>query len=281
MLYLKPQYHPLALEALQKLADDGITCTPDEILWLHQEAQRATRLTPGDAPCLDYPLVVGNAALWPLTLGADEWLTHYARPLYDGASSGIATRLQTLCIAYSMAHSRKPEMFHGLTTRRKILWRVAYWAAGLSCTLRELNAGVDRVLGLADTEPVDIPTPKEAAAAKAGTPAPRADDFAGNTPILAQLLHFYGGTPAQWLWQEPEDKILALLNQMAKILPGADTDDAKARAIAMCKFRAVVAHIRAAHQPAPDSPGGATPPAEPSASANFQTHTPTNPHTPA
>lgn len=256
MLYRKPTYHPLALAALQKLADENIVCTPDEILWLHQAAQTATRLTPGDGTLLDYPLIVGNAALWPLTLGADAWLNQFAAPLYNAIRIESAScRLQVLCIAYAMAHARQPEAFRKLTARARIIWAVSHWAAGLSVTVRELSAGVDRVLGLDAVELVDIPTPKEAAAAKAGTPpapAPR-PDYSGYGEMIAQLCHFYGGSPDRWQWHESAAGVTRLLQAIAKIIPGADADDSAALALARNKYNTIVNHIRAAHKPAPSA----------------------------
>jgi len=265
MLYLKPQYHPTALAAVQKLADEGITCDLDELLWLHHEAQRATRITPGDGTMLDYPLIVGNAALWPLTLGADEWLTRYARPLYATAPTNAPThqrtnsapsapsslRLQTLCIGFAMAHSRRPEMFIQLTTRARIIWRVCYWAAGRTFTLRELAAGVDRVLGIAAADMVNIPTPKElAAAANAQThqrtnsaPSAPAPDYSGHGDTIALLCHFYGNTPDYWLWQISSPRVLDLIERISRIT-GADADEGKAKALNMCRFLEVVKHIR-------------------------------------
>jgi len=256
MLYHKPQYHPLALDALRKLDAEGIVCTPDEILWLHKEAQATTRPCPGDGALLDFPFQVGDTLLWPLTLGADAWLNQYAAPLYSSSGGTAAPpsaslrqfanlKFQTLCIGYAMAHSRRPEMFHQLTTRRKILWRVTYWAAGLSCTLRELSAGVDRVLGVSDVDLVDIPTPKEKSQGKNQKSA--SPDYSAYGEVLAQLCHFYGGTPAQWQWGEPAARITELLRAAARIIPGADDDSARAAALARNKFNAVVNHIRAAH----------------------------------
>lgn len=247
MIYFKPQYHPLALEALQKLDSENIICTPDEILWLHQEAEKATRLTPSDAPLLDLPIIVGNAWLWPLTLGANAWLDNYARPLWGGHAASRAfpgsERLQILCYAFAMAHSRRPEIFLPLTRPGKIIWRVCYWASGLGVTVRELSAVVDRLLGL-DADPVDIPTPAEAARAGSVSvpPAP------GYGSIIGMLCHFYGQTPAHWLWQESEEKICSLIERATEYIPGLDRDEQMAKSVALGKFRSVVNHIRAAHK---------------------------------
>ncbi len=249
MYYRKPVYHPMALEALIKLDAEGIICTPDEILWLHQAAESAARPAPGDGTLLDYPQIVGNAVLWPLTLGADAWLNQYAAPLYNNMEiEAASTRLQILCIAYAMAHARQPGAFRELTGRLRIIWRVSHWAAGLNITLRELSNAVDRVLGLDAVELVDIPTPKEAAAAKAGVPpaTPR-PDYSSYGEMIAQLCHFYGNTPAHWMWDESGAGVTRLLQSIAKVVPGTTADDSAALALARNKFNAVVNHIRAAH----------------------------------
>ncbi|NLE66055.1 MAG: hypothetical protein GX608_01375, partial [Lentisphaerae bacterium] len=130
MLLEKPVLHLMAADAIAELRRDGIEVLPEDVLWLNHLAGKVIRPTAADElTMLDPPVPCGNVLLWPLSIGARIWLERYGRPWFSGAGD-----METLAIAYAMAHSRQPDKLNELKSRLRAHLRVATWSLRLRCT---------------------------------------------------------------------------------------------------------------------------------------------------
>ena len=166
----------------------------DDIAALDSVAQKI--VDPDDSDelaLLGFPVRVGPAWLYPMTLGNSLWLEQRAEawfrglPLYDD-----------LALAFALAHGRTPFALWQLTDRRSAMRAIKRWRRGLGCTYQELIRAVKRVLPPSDDEAVGP------------------DDKANRTqygPILALVCREYGNTPEHWMWDEPVTRVQALVEQ--------------------------------------------------------------------
>ena len=232
MLIPKPKFHRLAQDAVDQLTKEGITCTPDEILWLQEMADKVVRPTRADELLfLDLPVPCGNILLWPLSIGARLWLEQYGRPWFVGAGD-----LEELVFAFAMAHSRQPEILASLTSRLKARVKVAFWACKIRATRHELAEAVALCIGQDNNDLIEVKSPK---------PPKEQIQTSDYGDCVALLCHFYGQSPEHWLWKVPEEECTKLLNKIARLMPTDKqiTSD-HAKFISLSTFRLVVNHIR-------------------------------------
>lgn len=231
MLIEKPILHKLAEETIQDLRRDGIECTPEEIIWLNHLAGKVVRPTPADElTMLDPPVPCGNVLLWPLSIGARIWLDRYGKPWFLGTGD-----MATLVIAYAMAHSRDPVMLEALTSRLKAHFNVALWATRITASMAEVNQAIALARTPEDVDLINIPFDGER------TPRLAAD----YGDVVAQLCHYFGQTPAYWLWESSEDYCAAMLGKIAAVLPADYRMDGNSTKFQMMsKYRLVVSEIR-------------------------------------
>ena len=238
MWIAKPKLSRLAQDTIAALARDGIVCDPDEVLWINAVAEQATRKSRCDITAfLDLPVICGNAALYPLSIGAREWL----RERYDWFA--VDDGLFQLAEAYAMAHGRQPDKLP-VTGRLKTTWTILRWARSLNVSTDELSRAMDACIGGDDM--VDIPTPKEEREAKEGAVKKATADYGD---IIATLAHFYPGhTLAYWLWEISEDEAASMLERTAQFLPPdqqVSADSARMQNAAV--LRLVIKRIRENH----------------------------------
>ena len=263
MLSEKPIFHQLTQSALDELARDGVICTPAEIVWLNHAAGQY--ISPGqnsDATILDFPMEVGNALLWPLSVGALLWIKRYAAAL-----ARKNERMELLVYAFAMAHSRQPEILHdcviGWKTKLKIFW----WAAGVGASFRELDAAVSALLAKG-MELVDIPDKV------AGYKRPvNAFEWGGVVALLCQ--RYPATVPEYWLWQASEEEVSFFLSKISSIMPAGSAPDTDGHSIAaLGRIRAIVKFIKLQRREA-DAAGTAsnsqrTPDAQPQPARKIQ-----------
>lgn len=228
----KPRFHRLAQEAVDKLAKEGVVCTPDEILWLQDMADKIIRPTRSDERLfLDLPIPCGNIMLWPLSIGARLWLEQYGKPWFIGTGD-----LEELVFAFAMAHSRQPEIFTSMTSRWKARVKVAFWACRIKATRKEIADAVSHCMTEDDADLVEVKTPEPKYV------PPSTSDYGD---CVALLCHFYGESPEHWVWKTSEADCATLLNKISQLMPTdkkITSDSAKFKAHVL--FNSVVDHIR-------------------------------------
>ena len=210
MLIPKPKFHRLAQDTIDQLAREGITCTPDEILWLQEMADDVIKSAASDpARFMDFPTPCGNVLLWPLSIGAKQWFQSVASWFeFDG-------RVYTLAQAFTMAFGRDPGILWSINTRAAAVWKILRWSQNLTCSMAELSRAMEEINAREDW--VDIKTPKEEQNEKAGAPPRPKTDWG---EILARLNHYYPGhSLAYWLWEISDDVVATLLERTNSFLP--------------------------------------------------------------
>jgi hypothetical protein len=238
MLVPKPRFHKLAQNAIDQLSKDGITCTPDEILWLQDMAEKTIRSTPCDQiRFFEFPVPCGNIALLPPSAGVKQWLREVAAPWFSHDK-----KMDLLCCAYALAHGRNPDALFSFADSNQASDVILAWTRKLTCTLEELESAVSRILGISE-DYVDLKTPKEKADEKAGIKSETPATDWGE--IIALLCHYYPQSREYWLWQTSEENAALALGKISSIMPQdmkIDAGSAKFRALGM--FKLAVESIR-------------------------------------
>lgn len=226
----KPIAPRLVLEAVDEIASAGKSCTPADIVWLYEAGKRVVAPSFYDELyLLDMPCQCGNATLWPLSLGAKLWLENYARRWFRG-------RHEQTAIAFAMAHAREPQALQRLKNFARAQFAVLKWAAAVSATPAEINRAVAKCLRIDDTELVSVRGPERVEDERS-----TATDYGD---CIALLCHYYGETPAHWLWSVSEEECAALIGRIARVLPMEKADEVSGPKLrALAEFRAIKKHI--------------------------------------
>jgi hypothetical protein len=150
----KPALEPYADATIKAFRARGIDPTIDECIRLN-DAARLLSVSARDVSTRGIPIPVGETIwLWPTTVQADRWYGRAVR-WFDGDEL-----LQTLALAFSMAHAREPGAFELIMDDpQRAQMAVEKWANLCTATYNELVAGMARVIDQA--APVD-PAPAEA-----------------------------------------------------------------------------------------------------------------------
>ena len=142
----KPALEPYADATIKAFRARGIEPTLDECIRLN-DAARLLSVAARDVSTCGIPIPVGaDLWLWPTTVQADRW---YARAVrwFDGDDL-----LQTLALAYAMAHARIKGAFDLLQDDpKRARQAVEKWADSVAATYAELVAGMARVIDQAAT----------------------------------------------------------------------------------------------------------------------------------
>jgi len=242
MLIPKPRLHPLAKNAIDELAREGITCTPDEIFWLQE---LAGEIQEGASKDLNrfagFPTPCGNVRLWPLSIGARRWFRSVST-WFD-----FDDQIFILALGFTMAHGREPDFLLSITNRAAAIWKILAWSRRLTCSLAELSRAIDATSE--QDEHVDILNPreeneKETGIARHTTARP---DWGA---ALARLSHYYPGhTLGYWLWELPDETVAILLNRTYDFIPVEERESREDKNFQkLARLRLVVKHIRESRQ---------------------------------
>lgn len=153
-----------------------------------------------DADLMERPIrVCRGVYLWPVTAGAQVWLTEYASAWWPEGSA-----MFRWAQAFALLNARDPDAFAPLVTKARARAAILRCALRLACHMGELGAAVRRAYGIL---PHDAPRKarKDGAAEKAKA------DFAG---IVARL-EVASGIPAKsWLWGR---SVMSLMKSYAEL----------------------------------------------------------------
>lgn len=224
----KPRVNLLYLSAVKECQESGVDLSPDEYIWLHFAACKASGAGDYEPPAfIQIPVTVENVTLWPITLGASAWWDNFGRVWYSGD-----TVTEALVIAFCLAHAKQPDVFQRMNTKTRADIALVKWQSGIGATISQLAWGIDRING--NAERVDIETPNETKSKNAS-----AVDWG---EIVARLCATYHQTPEHFLWRISEREALELLAK-APAPFGAEKDGDNEKARAFAEFREVVRHI--------------------------------------
>lgn len=224
----KPRVNLLYLSAINECRDAGVVLEPDDYIWLHFAASRASGAMDYETPAfIEIPVVVGNVTLWPMTIGALCWWEQFGKQWYEGDNAA-----EVLAIAFCMAHGKSPEQFQGMTTKGRADLALVKWQTCINATLSQMAWGIDKVNGQTDYVFIDSPN-------EVKSKSPSAVDWGD---IIAKLCATYHQPPEHFLWRLSESAALELLAKApAPFGYEKDSDGEKSRAFA--EFREVVRHI--------------------------------------
>ena len=194
-MYKRPTVSKLAEEAIKELALDNIICTPNEILYLHELGDLASR--PDDFKLLDYCYTqYGNLKIYPITIGAKVWLQEIIKDFpFDETFMQFA-------LIYAYSHSRNPSAFNfdTVTDCKKTILK---FCKSLKVTELEWNNVIDSVTINA------LEGKKKAHEDEGGCSV---------IPALSLLVNNFGKDKQYWLWQVSEDECLKWIHEAIKLM---------------------------------------------------------------
>jgi len=181
----KPKIHPMAESHIREFRERWkFEPTLEECLWIVQLVDKVLNPVEGTRMELaEIPERVGMSDEWlhPLTIGAGIWFDELAANWWEGNRGALFNAL-----AWVLAHGRDKELITMARTRDAAAALIHDWGMSLTCTRRELEAAVDRML-----PPIDRPVKKDEA-------KPQSMDWAA----LIDELTVATGIPARhWVWE--------------------------------------------------------------------------------
>lgn len=191
----------MAQKELAWLRNQGIDPTDEDIISFHHLGELAQFGGIQDPALLRFAAVrVGSISFYPMTIGASIWYSDTALKLFPDNDE-----MALLCLLFALAHSREPELLEELDTWFKCFRRVRRWAKRVNLSDAEATKAIEMLL------PQVIYTETE-------------DDKPSDySPALAILSRFHGKDRHHWLWNEPADYCMELIQ---KTIEMESTDDA-------------------------------------------------------
>ena len=187
----------MAQKEIAWLRNKGYTLTDSDIITFHRLGELAQFGGIKDPALLRFAGVrVGTVIFYPLSIGASLWYSDTALPWFEDNDE-----MTLLCLLFALAHSREPELLEDVDTRFKCYRRVRKWAKRVNLTSAEAEKALEMFLPQAIYE------------AETGTDEgakPQENDY---SPALAILTRFHGKDRNHWLWNEPADYCMDLINK--------------------------------------------------------------------
>lgn len=174
---------------LQDFADQGITAdqlTADELVALVHACERADNpYSDVNAELCGRPVEVCRGLyLWPITTGAQIWLTEYAETWWPRGSA-----MYRWAQVYALRNARDPDAFHDLVTKGVARLAVMRCMLRFCCHRAELAVAINRCYGLHYHD------------VEAKSSAPHNDEMADDLATLVATLEVQSGIRAEhWLW---------------------------------------------------------------------------------
>jgi hypothetical protein len=193
----KPKLHSLAVEAIAKLRNDGVTVDDGAVLWIDDAAKRmasARRRVRPAGEIVDWPVYVGGVALRPLTFAAMEWLDRMPEELRDRDD----------VLAFACCHGYAPEVLMALTSAREVRYAVRAWLSEVTCSPSALYDTVDEITARAPVAEI-----ADAVAKRDG--ALKSDPVTYGTLVRALVRRYPGSDPAYWMWSVSADRAIEAL----------------------------------------------------------------------
>ena len=202
--------------AIERLKRQGVEPDLDDIIALHELGKRLENPKGQASLCVTgNPVRVGNATLWPLSIGAERWLNGKALDWFDGDS---AVSLYAVAFAYAM--SKTPEVLQELVTAKQAIEAVNDWANQCGATQDEISDAIEQLL------PEEKPPGKNDKVCPECLQAmppegPREDpellpaepDEPQYFEMIEKLLKYFPGTTYDyWIWTPPAAVSFRLLN---------------------------------------------------------------------
>lgn len=243
----------MAREAITKLRAENIEPTLDDIILLHNLAQKTEEvIDPG--LLLFQCRRVGNIQIYPMTIGARVWILSTAMNWFSSDEDMIK-----LSVLYAYCNSRQPEKLFKLETPKEARKEINKWASTINITEDEITqaftgiidedlVGVSVVLDLIEqikTNPTSLDLTKALKYTNKGT---QEVEFNWAIPYISLLMHYYPGKKeSEWLWDTSEDICFEMIKKACEFEQGKDKqiDPNDPSLIAFNNFRRAVAIIRA------------------------------------
>jgi len=209
----------VAKEGVFRLRGQGIEPDLDDVAALHELGKRVERNE--GAPSLSVlgnPVRAGNCTLWPLTIGAEQWLNGRALPWFEGNGT-----LEFYACAFAYAMARTPEVLIELVEAKQAAKVVEAWAGDCSATRDELSDALDKLL---PEESVPGKEDKFCPECMQDWPPDRPDEDPNLLPpeldqgayfsLIESLIKTYPGTTMEyWTWTPPQSVAFRLLQASA------------------------------------------------------------------
>lgn len=192
----------------QDFADIGIAksdLTADEIEALVYACARVDNPYEDiNAELCEQPVKVCKGVyLWPVTAGAQIWLSEYAQKWWPKGSG-----MYRWAKVYALRNARDPDAFYRLTEKSAARRAVLFSALSLACHRSELAVAVNRCYGI-HYHDVEDPHPKPS-----GQPEGQSTNFAH----FAMMLEVHSGIPAKkWLFGRSIRRLVETYEKMGTL----------------------------------------------------------------
>lgn len=195
----------MAYNEIAWLRKKGHSPTDEDIINFHHLGEMSQYGGISDPALLRFAAVrVGSNLFYPMTIGASIWYSEQALKWFEGDDE-----MALLCLLYALAHARTPEIFDALDGHWKCYRTVRKWSKRIDLTESEAYKAVERFLPQVfesdtdeqDAEPCDY------------------------SPALAILTRFHGKDRDHWLWNEPAEYCINLIQKTIDMESGDDKPD--------------------------------------------------------
>ena len=222
----KPTLHLMARDAIAEIEATGVTVLPEEVLWLHELAQRESQNSDLTelSYWLDMPRRCGPLTFYPLCITAENWVQDYATLWFDGDK-----RMEVLALAYVLCHGRDPKAYESIVTEKAARSAIRNWAWSLPLTYLQIATAVNEFFSKDEQVEVTKETESE-----------RLDIRRHWGWVIPYLMRYYGGSREDWVYRKSAREFREMVNKLPEVM-GNDAKDGKFdRHI---QFRAVVEWI--------------------------------------
>lgn len=193
----------MAQKEVNWLRSRGYDLTDDDLVTFHSLGELAQFGGIKDPALLRFAAVrVGSILFYPMTIGASLWYSDTAIKWFANNDE-----MALLCLLYALAHGREPEKLDEVDTWAKCFIRVRRWARRVNLSDAEAYKAVEMLL------PQVIYTESE---------DEKPADYA---PALAILTRFHGKDREHWLWNEPADYCMTLIQKTIEMESVDDKPD--------------------------------------------------------
>ena len=143
------QMPDIAAVEIERLRDDGIQLTDDDIVWLASlgdAVENPDGTTKEAAGLIDGLRMSDGTILKPLTMYAEKWLKKYGA-IFSG-------RMELAAVGYAMSHAESLDVTE---SKKAVMAAVREWIEGIKVTPDELKSAVSRMIGDSDQPKQDPP----------------------------------------------------------------------------------------------------------------------------
>jgi hypothetical protein len=213
MLLNRPIVSPMVKGAIDEIKKSNQECSIEEIIWLHQLAQKVVNPIPfKNHDMLDIPIEIGSLTFYPLTIGARIWYETFGDKIVNNPpkwrkSDSETQRWVITVLGFLHFNSQNCEYLEKLTLE-KAYNDIIKWEWKLKITHNQL---IDIIYKLSDLYEEVNESIKDPPFYKSRQVINQASIDYGDG--IARLLSSFGQTPNYWLWEVNEKEFWSFVQK--------------------------------------------------------------------